>query len=456
MAKQDNASGDEANGKTDKPDGQTTDSAGKAGTGGSAATNGGQAALSTGAGSSDAIGLLKADHRKVEALFAKYEAATSGKDEIVRQICTELTVHTAIEEEIFYPACRRAASEEEPLDEAQVEHDSAKVLIADLMNSSGRDRFRDAKVSVLAEQIKHHVGEEEAPSEGIFAKAQAAGVNTPELAKRLQTRKQELMAEPDELMPARPVSFQVSQFQTGQNKEDKMANYRGDDRERDERGRFTDDDRGYRGRSADRDRDDDRRYSSRGGRDDDDGRGWHGDPQGHSEASRRGWEERRGESRSFSRDDDDRDRSDRERDSRGRFTDDDDRGYRSRGSDRDRDERGRFDNDDRRSGGGRGWYGDSRGHAEAARQGRDDRDDGRRSRDDDDDRRGGRGQGGWFGDSRGHAEAARRGWDDRDDGRRSRDDDDDRRGGRGEGRGGWFGDSRGHAEAARRGWEDRR
>ncbi|MDB5464118.1 MAG: hypothetical protein JWP23_2507 [Phenylobacterium sp.] len=444
MAKQDNASGGEANGKSDNPTGQA---AGDPGDGAGAQGSSAGQAPAAAAGSvqaTDAIALLKADHRKVEGLFAKYQTATSGKGEIVRQICMELTVHTTLEEEIFYPACRRAASDEEPLDEAQVEHDSAKVLIADLSNSSGRDRFRDAKVSVLADQIKHHVGEEEAPSRGIFAKAQAAGVNTPDLAKQLQARKQQLMAEPDDLTPSRPVSFELSQFQTGRKKENDMASYRSE-RDRDERGRFTDDD-------------DRGRYGARGGRDrdDEDGRrGWYGDPQGHSEASRRGWEERsRGESRSFGgRDDDDDRRYGRERDERGRFADDDDRRYSSRSAERDRDERGRFAEDDRRSGEGRGWYGDSRGHAEAARRGGDERDDGRRFRDDDDDRRG---QGGWFGDSRGHAEAARRGWEERDDGRRSRDDDDDRRSGRGGGQGGWFGDSRGHAEAARRGWQDRR
>ncbi|HEX4710848.1 hemerythrin domain-containing protein [Phenylobacterium sp.] len=429
MAKQDNAPGGESSGKPDSPTGQAGSPGEGVGAQGSAAGQASSAPASS-AQTTDAIALLKADHRKVEGLFAKYETATSGKDEIVRQICMELTVHTALEEEIFYPACRRAASDEEPLDEAQVEHDSAKMLIADLSNSSDRDRFRDAKVSVLSEQIKHHVGEEEAPSRGIFAKAQSAGVNTPELAKKLQERKQELTAEPDRLPPSRPVSFQLFRFQTGRTKEDNMASYRSE-RDRDERGRFTDDD-------------DRGRYGARGGRDrddDDDRRGWYGDPRGHSEASRRGWEEHRGESRSFRRDDDDDRRYARERDERGRFTDDDDdRRYSSRSSDRDRDERGRFmdDDDDRRY--------SSRG---ASR----DRDD--RGRYADDDRRSGEGRG-WYGDSRGHAEASRRGWEERDNSRRSRDDDDDRRGGRGGSQGGWFGDSRGHAEAARRGWQDRR
>jgi hypothetical protein len=464
MAKQDNVS-DAPNGTSAQPADPLAD-ANKAPTSsapGSQAQGGAEAGKQT----IDAIELLKADHRKVEALFSKYEGATSGKKEIVRQICAELTVHTALEEEIFYPACRRAASDEEPLDEAQVEHDSAKVLISDLMNSSGRDRFRDAKVSVLREQIKHHVGEEEAPSTGIFAKAQAAGVDTQELGSRLQARKHALMAEVDDLMPSRPVSFQVSQFQPGQKKEDTMASYRSSERDRDERGRFMDDDDRGRGRGS-RDRDDEGRYSSRGSsRDDDDRRGWHGDPEGHAEASRRGWDERRGgESRSFRQDDDDRRYSsrgyDRDRDERGRFADEDDRGYSSRGNDRDRDERGRFTDEDGRGYSSRGNDRDERGRFAdddrrySARGPDRDRDERGRFSDDDDRGGRGRGQGGWFGDSRGHAEAARRGWEDRDEGRsRNRDDDDDRGGRGGRGQGGWFGDARGHAEAARRGWQDR-
>ncbi|MDB5458391.1 MAG: hypothetical protein JWO72_132 [Caulobacteraceae bacterium] len=382
-----------------------------------------------------AIALLKADHRKVEGLFQKYESAPDARKEaLIREICAELVMHTIVEEEIFYPACRQAAADEEPLDEAQVEHDSAKILIGDLLRSREDDRFRDAKVRVLAEQIKHHVGEEEKPDEGIFAKAQGAGVDTPDLARRLQDRKQELQARPDRLAPTRVVSFEIRK--PNEQQEDSMARNTGDT-ERDERGRFMSDD--------------DRRGSSRSrSRDDDEGRGRYAESRGRSGS-------RRDEDRSFSRDDDDdrrygaRGLDDRNRDERGRFADDDDRrgGSRSRSrdddddrrygarssDDRNRDERGRFADDDRRGG--------SRS----------------RSRDDDD-----RDRGGWFGDSRGHSEAARRGWEERSAGSRSRDDDDDRRGGSrsrsrdddDRGRGGWFGDSEGHAEAARRGWEDRR
>src|SRR3954462_848434 len=81
-------------------------------------------------GKSDAASLLKADHRKVEQLFAQFEQSgeEEKKRELVRQICTELVIHTKLEEEIFYPACRDKQVEDDLLDEAQVEHDGAKVL----------------------------------------------------------------------------------------------------------------------------------------------------------------------------------------------------------------------------------------------------------------------------------------------------------------------------------------
>src|ERR1041385_7543407 len=96
----------------------------------------------------DAVALLKADHRKVEELFTKFESAKSAsvKQGLVEQICTELTVHTVIEEEIFYPACTGQIEDEDLVQEAYVEHDGAKVLIAELMNSKPDDEFYDAKV----------------------------------------------------------------------------------------------------------------------------------------------------------------------------------------------------------------------------------------------------------------------------------------------------------------------
>ena len=110
----------------------------------------------------DAIGLLKADHRKVGDLFAQFEktSASPRKRELAEQICPELTVHTEIEEEIFYPACEGAV-EEALLKEAYVEHGGAKVLVSEIEAGGPGDEFYDAKVKVLSEMIEHHVEEEE-------------------------------------------------------------------------------------------------------------------------------------------------------------------------------------------------------------------------------------------------------------------------------------------------------
>lgn len=153
---------------------------------------------------SDAIALLKADHRKVEDLFAKFESAADGKKSaIAMQICNELKIHTIIEEEVFYPALK-GKIEAETYTEAYVEHDGAKVLINDIVASSPEDEFFDAKVKVLSEEIKHHVHEEEARSEGMFAQAREAGVDLIGLRDAMLARKQELMAnaEAGDLPPA--------------------------------------------------------------------------------------------------------------------------------------------------------------------------------------------------------------------------------------------------------------
>ncbi|HEX8841430.1 MAG TPA: hemerythrin domain-containing protein, partial [Sphingomicrobium sp.] len=113
--------------------------------------------------SQDATALLREDHRKVEKLFKEFEGAKGEgrKEKLARRICMELTVHTKIEEEIFYPACKGKV-DEDLLKEAYVEHDAAKLLIAEIEAGSGQsDEFFDAKVQVLSEQIEHHVEEEE-------------------------------------------------------------------------------------------------------------------------------------------------------------------------------------------------------------------------------------------------------------------------------------------------------
>jgi hypothetical protein len=144
----------------------------------------------------DAIALLKADHRKVEDLFEQFEKA-SGKarqQKLAEQICNELKIHTMIEEEIFYPACESAV-EEDLYKEAFVEHDGAKVLINDIMETGGEGEFFEAKVKVLSEEIEHHVKEEEKPGEGFFAQAREGGVVMVALRDQMMARKEELMAQ---------------------------------------------------------------------------------------------------------------------------------------------------------------------------------------------------------------------------------------------------------------------
>lgn len=154
---------------------------------------------------SDAIALLKADHRKVEALFEDYEKAkdTTRKQLLAGQICTELKVHTTIEEELFYPAFD-GKIEAETLNEAYVEHDGAKILINDIESGTPADDFYDAKVKVLSEEIKHHVHEEEMPSDGMFAQCRKTDVDLVALGEKMMARKNELMelAEADGLPTA--------------------------------------------------------------------------------------------------------------------------------------------------------------------------------------------------------------------------------------------------------------
>jgi len=166
----------------------------------------------------DAVALLKADHRKVEGLFEKFEKARDKerKQALVREICTELCIHATIEEEIFYPACTGKA-EDDTIDEAYVEHDGAKVLIAELLQGDPDNEFYDAKVKVLSEDIKHHVKEEEQRGEGLFAQAKAAGLDLEALGEHLMARKQELMAEfkDGDLPPPQTRSFTGHELEQG-------------------------------------------------------------------------------------------------------------------------------------------------------------------------------------------------------------------------------------------------
>ena len=139
---------------------------------------------------------MKEDHRIVKDLFEKYEKA-SGKErkqEIAEKICLALSVHAKIEEEIFYPACDGKV-DEDLLKEGYVEHDSAKILIAEIIAGGPDDEFYDAKVTVLQEQIEHHVEEEERRMEGLFSQARKAGLDMDVLGAELAVRKEELEAQ---------------------------------------------------------------------------------------------------------------------------------------------------------------------------------------------------------------------------------------------------------------------
>ena len=146
----------------------------------------------------DATALLEQDHADVKQLFAEYdELATDEADgeerqALAEQICAMLTAHSTIEEEIFYPAAREAGVESDLLDEAEVEHASAKDLIAQIRSMSPDDDLYDAKVKVLGEYVNHHVEEEEGE---MFPACRSAGMDLAGLAATLAERKAELLAE---------------------------------------------------------------------------------------------------------------------------------------------------------------------------------------------------------------------------------------------------------------------
>ena len=142
-----------------------------------------------------AIRLLKADHREVEGWFDDYEQLDDDAEKLAlfRKIALALKVHTRIEEEIFYPE-ERGEVEDDILDEAYVEHQSAKNLLAEIEAMTPDDEFYDAKVKVLGEYIKHHVKEEEQAG-GMFAQAKKGDEDLDAMGERLKARKAELMAQ---------------------------------------------------------------------------------------------------------------------------------------------------------------------------------------------------------------------------------------------------------------------
>lgn len=146
--------------------------------------------------STDAIALLKRDHKAVKSLFAEYEtllnseASNDAKQTLASRICSELTVHAQVEEEIFYPALREALGGQDLLDEAEVEHKSAKDLIVQLEGMDPDEDLYDATVKVLGEYINHHVEEEEGE---MFPQARKAGVDTQALGEEMSARREALL-----------------------------------------------------------------------------------------------------------------------------------------------------------------------------------------------------------------------------------------------------------------------
>lgn len=165
-----------------------------------------QAETRTGAHAEGALGLLIADHREVQGLFEQYEKLVqrhAGDEErqlLASEICVLLTVHTRLEEEIFYPEAREVLGEdgEALLNEAEVEHAGAKDLIREIKAMDASDEMYDAKVKVLGENIEHHVGEEE---NELFPKLARSAMDLIDVGARMQARQKELMASPDALEP---------------------------------------------------------------------------------------------------------------------------------------------------------------------------------------------------------------------------------------------------------------
>ncbi|MEF3365373.1 hemerythrin domain-containing protein [Methylocystis sp. 9N] len=152
-----------------------------------------RAAARSSAKPADAIKLLKDDHREVKTWFKEFEKLEDAAEKaaFARKICQALAIHAQIEEEIFYPALRKAIDDDDLLDEAEVEHGSAKQLIAEIQAMTPDDRLFDAKIKVLGEYVLHHVGEEE---NEMFPEARESGVDLMALGAQLAKRKKEMKA----------------------------------------------------------------------------------------------------------------------------------------------------------------------------------------------------------------------------------------------------------------------
>ena len=143
----------------------------------------------------DAIKLLTEDHNKVKKMFKEFEKLSKksdeeGKEELATQICKELTVHAQLEEEIFYPAVREAIEDDDLMNEAMVEHASAKDLISQIQSMAASDPMYDAVVTVLGEYINHHIEEEQ---NEIFPRAQKSKMDLEEIGLEIVERKEALI-----------------------------------------------------------------------------------------------------------------------------------------------------------------------------------------------------------------------------------------------------------------------
>lgn len=146
-----------------------------------------------------AIEMLKEDHAKVQKAFKEFEKMdredTEAMKQLVQTVCEELKVHTTLEEEIFYPAVREAIEDEDIMNEAAVEHETAKMLIDQLENMGPDDPNFHATFTVLGEYVKHHIKEEE---DEMFPQAKKTDLDFEDLAQRMKERKQELMGEAEQ------------------------------------------------------------------------------------------------------------------------------------------------------------------------------------------------------------------------------------------------------------------
>ncbi|MDX2204151.1 MAG: hemerythrin domain-containing protein [Hyphomicrobiaceae bacterium] len=374
----------------------------------------------------DGLDILKSQHKALRELAQDIAKAVDkgGPDQRATEagglaarlgeLCRGWLRHGELDEDIVFPALAKAGVEPKDICQAELQRDLTLVLLEDMVARDEHSPEFGAEAKLLCDMVQKLTKFEDLR---LIAPAAKTSIDKPALTAELKARLLDTKNGAEETVNIRGPRHLRLDGPHWSNKE--YQHMRGQQRERDERGRFVEQDEDYgRGQGGSRGRSTSSSSRSRYG-DDNEGRGWHGDPRGHAEASQRGWDERRGPSRS--RDDEDDGQYQRGRSSGGS------RGGRSTG--------GWFGDSEGHSEASRrgwenpnhgdsGWYGDSRGHSQASRRGWQNPD---------------HGDSGWYGDSEGHSQASRRGWQSPD-----------------HGDSGWRGDPEGHAEASRRGWQSRR